>query len=138
MHPEFTTKVNSVIHECWRAGENKELGKVNISAAGVYDRVEKMQLQKAELPLPGKMYKSIGSKPQVPSAGGYKRGRPLSSAGISGRKKTNVCYSDCDKQKDLSKWNKQELQAYLIHHNLKKSGNKPDLVLRIRQHMDTV
>ena len=31
-----------------------------------------------------------------------------------------VCYSDCDKQKDLSKWNKQELQAYLIHHNLKK------------------
>ena len=35
-------------------------------------------------------------------------------------------------QKDLSKWNKQELQAYLIHHNLKKSGNKPDLLLRVR------
>eukprot|EP00731_Ephydatia_muelleri_P035072 Em0095g2a len=306
MHPELTTKVRSVIHECWRAGENKELGKVKISAAGVYDRFEEMQLQKtirlselsirlselpirlselpirlselsirlcelpirlcelsirlselsirlselsirlselsirlselsirlclvslvvscpvirlselsirlselsirlselsirlselsirlselpirlseltirlselpirlselpirlselsirlselpirlcelsirlSELPLPGKIlavYKSIGSKPQVPSAGSYKRGRPLSSAGVTGRKKAKVCYSDCDKQKDLSKWNKQELQAYLIHHNLKKSGNKPDLVLHIRQHMDTV
>ena len=84
MHPELTTKVKSVVHECWGAGENKELGKVKISAAG------------------------------------------------------KVCYSDCDMQKDISMWNKQELQAYLIHHNLKKSGNKPDLVLRIRQHMDTV
>eukprot|EP00731_Ephydatia_muelleri_P035750 Em0155g5a len=46
MHPELTTKVRSVIHECWRAGENKELGKVKISAAGVYDRLEEMQLQK--------------------------------------------------------------------------------------------
>lgn len=32
------------------------------------------------------------------------------------------------------KWNKQELQAYLIHHNLKKSRNKPDLVFRKREH----
>ena len=118
-----------------------EQDKVKITAAGVYDR---LQLQKtirlSELPLSGKIlavYKSIGSKPQVSSAGSYKRGRPLSNAGVSGRKKAKVCYSDCDKQKDLSKWNKQELQAYLIHHNLKKSGNKPDLLLRIRQHMDT-
>ena len=89
--------------------------------------------------LPGKIlavYKSIGSKPQAPSAGSYKRGRLLSNGGVSGRKKA-VCYSDCDMQKDLSKWNKQELQAYLIHHNLKKSGNKPDHLLRIRQHMNT-
>ena len=88
-----------------------------------YDR---LQLQKiirlSELPLSGKIlavYKSIGSKPQASSAGSYKRGRPLCNAG-SGRKKAKVCYSDCDKQKDLSKWNKQELQAYLIHYNLHK------------------
>ena len=76
---------------------------------------------------------------QASSAGSYKRGRPLSNASVSGRKKAKVCvcYSDCDKQKDLSKWNKQKLQAYLIHHNLMKSGKKPDLLLRIRQHMDT-
>ena len=59
MHPELITKVKSVIHECWRAGENKELSKVKISAAGVYDRLEEMQLQKtirlSELPLPGKI-----------------------------------------------------------------------------------
>ena len=75
--------------------------------------------------LPGKYLqcKSIGSKPQVSSAGSYKRGRPLSNAGVSGSKKAKVCFSDCDMQKDLSKWNKQELQAYLIHHNLKKSGS---------------
>ena len=117
------------------AGEQektKNSGKVKISAAGVYDR---LQLQKtirlSELPLSGKIlavYKSIGSKPQASSAGSYKRGRPLSNAGVSGRKKAKVCYSDCDKQKE---WNKQELQACLIHHNLKKSGNKPDLLVRI-------
>ena len=143
MHPELTTKVKSVIYECWRAGENKEHGKVNISAAGVYDRLQLQKtIRRSELPLSGKIlaaYKSIGSKPQASSAGSYKRGRPLSNAGVSGRKraKPKVCYSDCDMQKDLSKWNKQELQAYLIHHNLKKSGNKPDLLLRIRQHVDT-
>ena len=128
------------------AGENKEIGKVKISAAGVYDRLEEMQLQMtirlSELPLPGKIlavYKCIGSKPQALSVGSYKRGRHLSNAGGSGRKKAMVCYSDCDMQKDLSKWNKQELhlQTYLIHHNLKKSGNKPDLLLRIRQQVYT-
>ena len=67
----------------------------------------------------------------------YTYRRPLSNAGVSGRKKAKVCFSDCNMQKDLSKWNKQELQAYLIHYNLKKSGNKPDLLLRIRQRMDT-
>ena len=142
MHPELTTKVQSVIYECWRAGQNKELGKVKISAAGVYDR---LQLQKtirlSELPLSGKIlavYKSIGSKPQASSAGSYKRGRPLSNAGVSGGKKAKVRYSDCDKQKDLLKWNKQELPAYLIHHNLKKSGNKPDLLLYLGIHVYVV
>ena len=77
----------------WRAaGENKELGKVKISAAG-----DRLQLQKtirlSELPLSGiilAVYKSIGSKPQVSSAGSYKRGRPFSNAGVSGRKKAKV------------------------------------------------
>ena len=95
VHPELTTKVKRVICECWRAGENKELGKVKISAAGVYDR---LQLQKtirlSELSHSGKIlavYIRIGSKPQAPSAGSYKRGRPLSNAGVSGRKKAKVC-----------------------------------------------
>ena len=77
------------------AGDNKELGKVKISAAGVFDR---LQLQKtirlSELPLSGKilaLYKSISSKTQASSAGSYKRGRPLSNAGVSGRKKAKVC-----------------------------------------------
>ena len=34
MHPELTTKVKSIINECWKAGENKDLGNVKISADG--------------------------------------------------------------------------------------------------------
>ena len=75
-HEELTSKVKCVIHECWKAGENKELGKMKILASGAYDRLEVMQLQKtirlSELGLPGKIlavYKSIGSKPQAPSTG---------------------------------------------------------------------
>ncbi|KAL5487028.1 hypothetical protein EMCRGX_G019583 [Ephydatia muelleri] len=81
----------SVIFEFWKAGENKEIGKVKISAAGVYDR---LQLQKtirlSELSHLEKIlavYKSIGSKPQ---AGSYKRGRPLSNADVSGRQKAKI------------------------------------------------
>ena len=75
--------------------ESRRLSKLKISAAGVNDR---LQLQKtiklSELPLSGKIlavYKSIGSKPQASSADSYKRGRPLSNAGVSGRKKAKVC-----------------------------------------------
>ena len=35
MHPELTSKVNSIIHQCWKAGESTELGKVKISVDGV-------------------------------------------------------------------------------------------------------
>ena len=79
----------------------------------------------SELPLSGKIlavYKSIGSKPQVSSAGSYKRGRLLVMQVFLGGRRLR-CVTVCDMLKDLSKWNKQELQAYLIHHNLKKSGS---------------
>ena len=39
MHPELTTKISSVIHECWKAGESKNTGKVKISADGVFARL---------------------------------------------------------------------------------------------------
>ena len=53
MNPEPTSNLKSVTHKCWKAGENK----VKVSAAGVYDRLEELQLQKtirlSELPRPG-------------------------------------------------------------------------------------
>ena len=67
MHPELTTKVKTIINECWKAGENKDLGNVKISADGVFARLEEMEIQKViklcELPLPGKIravYQTIG------------------------------------------------------------------------------
>ena len=45
MHPELTSKVIHIIHECWKAGECRDSGKVKISADGVYAQLEEMQLQ---------------------------------------------------------------------------------------------
>ena len=59
MQSELTLRVNSIIHECWKAGESKDQGKVKISADGVFTRLDELQLQKAirlgELPLAGKI-----------------------------------------------------------------------------------
>ena len=147
MHPELSFKVTNVIQECWKAGDNKEHGNVKISADGVYARLDEMQLQKAirlsELPLPGKIravYQRIGSKPQAECAGTCKkRGRPRADdVADYGTKKAKVSYQDCDLQKDLTMWTKLELQAYLCHHSLKKTGNKPELIIRTKEHMDKI
>ena len=45
MHPDLTSKVISIIHDCWKAGETKDLGKVKISADGVFATLEELQLQ---------------------------------------------------------------------------------------------
>ena len=101
MHPEFTSKVNSIIHQCWKAGESKDLGKVKISIDGMFARLDELQLQKgirlSELPLAGKIrpvYQTIGSEPQAPRAAGYKHGRLQEGGGglISRQKKAEVTY----------------------------------------------
>lgn len=76
----MTSRVNTIIHECWRTGESKDHGKVKISADGVFARIDELQLQKAirlsELPLPGKIrsvYQSIGRKSEAPKASSSKR-----------------------------------------------------------------
>eukprot|EP00731_Ephydatia_muelleri_P028157 Em0019g1030a len=145
MHPELSFKVSNVIQECWKAGDNKELGSVKIAADGVYTRLDEMQLQKAirlsELPLPGKIravYQRIGSKPQAEYVGKI-HGRPRADdVAEYGEKKIKVSYWDCDMQKDLTKWPKLELQAYLCHNSLKKTGNKSELIIRIKEHMEKI
>ena len=145
MHPELSFKVSNVIQECWKAGDNKELGSVKIAADGVYTRLDEMQLQKAirlsELPLPGKIravYQRIGSKPQAEYVGKI-HGRPRADdVAEYGEKKIKISYWDCDMQKDLTKWPKLELQAYLCHNSLKKTGNKSELIIRIKEHMEKI
>ena len=46
MHPELTSTVIHIIHECCKAGECRDSGRVKISADGVYARLEEMQLQR--------------------------------------------------------------------------------------------
>ena len=144
MHPELTSKVNSIIHQCWKAGESTELGKVKISVDGVFSRLDEMQLQKvirlSELPLAGKIrsvYQSIGRKPEAPRAGS-KRGRKQGCDGPTSRqKKARITYEQLDLEKDLSQWKKQELEAYLSHHKIAKTGNKPELLMGVSEHMNT-
>ena len=71
MQPELTTRVKTIINECWKAGESKEQGTAKISADGVFSRLEEMEKQKAirlsELPLSGKIrtvYQTIGQMRQ--------------------------------------------------------------------------
>ena len=143
MHPELTSKVSGIIHQCWQAGNSTELGKVKISVDGVFARLDEMQLQKviriSELPLAGNIrsvYQSIGRKPEAPRAAGRKRGRMQGSDGpTSGQKKARITYEQLDLGKNVSQWKKHELEAYLCHHRIAKTGNKPELVMRVSEHI---
>ena len=129
MHPELTSKVMTIIHQCWKAGESIDQGKVKISVDGVFARLDELQLQKvirlSELPLPGKIravYQTIGCKTEAPSAVG-KRGRPQKYGGPTGRqKKARITYGELDFEKSLSKWKKPELEVYLTHHKWLSQG----------------
>ncbi|KAL5496895.1 hypothetical protein EMCRGX_G013267 [Ephydatia muelleri] len=110
MQPELTTRVKTIINECWKAGESKEQGTAKISADGVFSRLEEMEKQKAiRLSLHG-----------------------------TKQKKARVSFEELDIAKDLSLWKKPELEAYLCHYGMKKSGNKPELIKRIQEHKITV
>ena len=129
---------------CWKAGESIDQGKVKISVDGAFARLDELQLQKvirlSERPLPGKIravYQTIGSKTEAPSAVG-KRGRPQKYDGPTGRqKKARITYGELDFEKSLSKWKKPELEVFLTHHKMTKSGNKPELLKRVSDHIDS-
>ena len=66
------------------------------------------------------------------STSGCKSGRPQSEGSIGTKQKVRVSFEELDLAKDLSLWKKPELQAYLSHYGMKKSGNKPELTCPIR------
>ena len=134
MQPELTKRV---INECWKVGESKEQGKAKISADGVFSRLEEMEKQKAiilsELPL------SLCCVPNYwPDDGSvhfYKwmYAWKLKDQLVPSRRR----FEELDLAKDLSLWKKPELQVYLSHYGMKKSGNKPELIKRIEEYMLT-
>ena len=48
-----------------------------------------------------------------------------------------ISFEELDVSKELLKWTKPELEAYLIHHHIKETGNKPELIGRIQEHKAT-
>ena len=112
----------------------------------MFSRLEELQLQHtiqlSELPLAGKIravYQSIGGIAKVQTAAGRKRRRHQGEEGSNcGRqKKLRVTFNELDLEKGQSKWKKYELEVYLSHHHLKKTGNMPELVSRVKEHMHT-
>ena len=89
----------------------------------------------SELPLARKIraiFKRVGTSSQPLSTGGRKRVRPQNDGG---KKKSRISFEELDVSKELLKWTKPELEAYLIYHQIKKTGTKPELIRRIQEHM---
>ena len=121
----------------------RRLESIKISADGVFSRLEELQLhhtiQLSELPLAGKIravYQSIGGKSQVQTAAGRKRRRHQGEEGKAEEAQGNI---QCLiwKRTSLNGRSKYELEVYLSHHHMKKTGNKPELVSRVKEHMHT-
>eukprot|EP00731_Ephydatia_muelleri_P022919 Em0015g502a len=108
-------------------------------------RLDELQSQKmirlSELPVAGKIrvvYQTIGRQSE-PKLSDRKRGRSQRNETTQGRqKKARMTFEDLKFDKDLSQWKKEELQTYLCHHNIKKTGNKSELVRRITEYMKTL
>ena len=93
-----------------------------------------MRIQKvitlSELPLSGKTraeYRTIDRMTNSTTSK-RKRGMLQSEGSAATKKKARVSFEELQ----LS------LEAYLSHYNIKKSGNKPELIKRIEEHMFTV
>ena len=119
---------------------------MKISVDGVFARLDELQQQEGirlcELPITEKIravYQTIGSKPQAPQGAGYKRGRLQEAGGglISRQKKARVTYEELDLEKNLSIRKKQVWEAYLSYHKIAKTENKPELFMRVSEHMPT-
>ena len=103
---------------------------IKISADGMFAKLEEMRSQKMirlnELPLVGKIhgaYQSIGTKSQALVPSSRKHGRPHSGGG---KKKHRVSFDELDVSKDLLK-----VELPCVHHHIKKTGNKPELIKHI-------
>ena len=137
MHPVFSSKVHNFIAHCWQEGI---AGRAKVSADAVVVRLTDEYLagniRLAELPVVGQLrtsYQSIGqSKDEASKSQRKKRGCDEPQ-----RKKQKTSHTTFDWSKPLLKWSKPQLQTYLAEHNLHTSGNKPELIERVQECMNT-
>ncbi|KAL5473437.1 hypothetical protein EMCRGX_G027922 [Ephydatia muelleri] len=128
MLPEFSSKVRTFIAHCWQEGI---AGRAKVSADAVVVRLTEEYLagniRLAELPVVGQVrtsYQSIGQSKDEAS----KSPRKKAGCDKPQRKKQKTSNITFDWSKTLLKWSKPQLQTYLAEHNLRTSGNKPELI----------
>ncbi|KAL5484080.1 hypothetical protein EMCRGX_G020524 [Ephydatia muelleri] len=108
MHPKLTTKVKTIINECWKA--EMEIQKV---------------IKLSELPLPGKtlaVYQTIGRIPKCQIL--LLVNISVEGLNLKDQLVPRRSFEELDLAKGLLSWKKLELMAYLSHYNITKSGNK--------------
>ena len=137
MLPEFSSKVRTFIAHCWQEGI---AGRAKVSADAVVVHLTEEYLagniRLAELPVVGQVrtsYQSIGQSKDEAS----KSPRKKTGCDKPQRKKQKTSNTTFDWSKPLLKWSKPQLQTYLARHNLRTSGNKPELIERLQACMNT-
>ncbi|KAL5474724.1 hypothetical protein EMCRGX_G026711 [Ephydatia muelleri] len=115
-------------------------GRAKVSADAVVVRLTEEYLagniRLAELPVVGQVrtsYQSIGQSKDEAS----KSPRKKAGCDKPQRKKQKTSNATFDWSKPLLKWSKPQLQTYLAEHNLRTSGNKPELIERVQACMNT-
>ncbi|KAL5488941.1 hypothetical protein EMCRGX_G017969 [Ephydatia muelleri] len=115
-------------------------GRAKVSADTVVVRLTEEYLagniRLAELPVVGQVrtsYQSIGQSKDEAS----KSPRKKAGCDKPQRKKQKTSNATFDWSKPLLKWSKPQLQTYLAEHNLRTSGNKPELIERVQACMNT-
>ena len=96
--------------------------------------------QEEELPIVGQVrtsYQAIGQSKDVPGGlaqGKKQRGHSYKdlSNDEPAQKKKQMSHTTFDWSKPLLKWSKPQLQIYLTEHNVNKTGNKPELIERVK------
>ena len=142
MHPIFSIRVQQFIARCWQEGI---ASRAKVSAEAVVVRLTDEhvagRIRLAELPVVGQVrtsYQAIGQSKDVPggSAQGKKRRghsyKDLSNDEPAQKKTQMMSQTTFDWSKPLLKWSKPQLQTYLTEHNVNKTGNKPELIERVK------
>ena len=140
MHPKFSSRVQQYIAHCWQEGI---ASRAKVSAEAVIVRLTDEQMagriRLAEVPVVGQVrtsYQAIGQSKDVPngSAKGNKRRGHLEKdlSNDKPQKKQKMSHITFDWSKPLLKWSKPQLQSYLAEHNVNKTGNKPELIERVK------
>eukprot|EP00731_Ephydatia_muelleri_P016449 Em0009g873a len=117
-----------VLLPAWNLPDDKVLKKLFSLPSGPFDDKDGADAEgTAELPVVGQVrtsYQSIGQSKDEAS----KSPRKKAGCDKPQREKQKTSNTTFDWSKPLLKWSKPQLQTYLAEHNLRTSGNKPELI----------